>query len=235
MLYVFYGSDRQAARDALDAFIAAERPTDAQLTSIEAREYQPGQLADALGATSLFGGTQWCIIDTPSAQTECHEEVLAARKEMAESANTFLVLEGALLAAERKKYATYATTLEEYAAQKPSQFDRFALAQALAARDKRRSWLLLHEARLAGMRDEEIMGMWWWQLKSLRLAAQCSTPAAAGMKPFPFNKAKQALDRFPLTEVETAARTLLDVYHYARAGQHELDLALERWVLRGFC
>lgn len=234
MLYVFSGSDRHAARAALDDFLAAKRPADAQLTTIEAREYQPGQLADALGATSLFGGSEWFIIDTPSEEATCHEDVLAARQEMADSANTFLILEGPLLAAERKKYQTYATQVEEFAATKPEQFNRFALAEALASRDKRRAWLLLHEARLAGLRDEEIMGMWWWQLKTLRLAAQAATPDEAGLKPYPFNAAKRALAKYPLPGVERSAASLLTVYHDARAGVHELDLALERWVLAGF-
>ena len=58
------------------------------------------------------------------------------------------------------------------------------------------------------------------------------TAAEAGMKDFPYQKAKRALLRFKPGEIEAKARKLLVLYHKGHRGEVDLDLALEEWVLR---
>ena len=232
MFTLFYGTDRNGVRDAATSYIEKNKPADATLTTLDAAEYQSGQLADALGAASLFGGAEWFVIDTPSNNTECDEEVKSALAEMAESPNTFVVLEGALLAAPKKAYTKYAEDMEECAAEKSDRFNSFALAEALAGKDKRKLWVLLQEAKFEGLREEEIVGMLWWQLKALRLAQNTTSAAEAGMKDFPYNKAKRALSKFAPGEVEKLSQSLLELYHDGHAGVREMDVALEAWSLR---
>lgn len=231
MLHLFTGADRTTVRNALTNHIEKHLPPEATLTTIDATEYEAGSLSDALGANSLFGGEQWFVIDTPSSDTVLNEETLGALAEMADSQNVFLVMEGAMLAPERKKYEKHAASVEVIVAEKAARFDMFALTEALASRDKRRLWLLLQEARLNGIRDEETIGILWWQLKALRIAAVSQGPDDAGMKAFPFNKAKGALAKFPVSDVVVRSQALLSLVHDARAGKRELDIALEEWVL----
>lgn len=233
MYVVFFGSDRNGVRDAATAYIEKQMPADATLTTLDATEYQPGQVADALGACSLFGGSEWFVFDTPSANGEFVEATQDALIELAESTNTFVILEGPLLAAAKKKYEKHATQSEEFSAEKAERFNSFALAEALAGKDKRQLWVLLQEAKLVGQREEEIIGILWWQLKALRLAMKTKSAAEAGMKDFPYNKAKRALAKFAPGEVERLAQSLLELYHDGHVGRRELDLALEEWVLRG--
>jgi DNA polymerase III delta subunit len=232
MYVVFYGSDRNGVRDAATAYIEKEMPADATLTTIDAAEYQVGEVADALGACSLFGGSEWFVFDTPSANEEFAEAVQDTLAELTESGNTFVILEGPLLAAAKKVYGKYAAVSEEFSADKAERFNSFALAEALAGKDKRHLWVLLQEAKLSGQREEEIIGILWWQLKALRLAMKTKSAAEAGMKDFPYNKAKRALVKFQDGEVERLAQSLLEVYHDGHAGVREMDLALEEWVLR---
>ena len=232
MYVVFYGTDRGGVRDAASKYIEKNLPTDVTLTTIDAADYQAGQVADALGATSLFGGSECFILDTPSLNADFLEAVKDALKELAASANTFIILEGPLLAAPKKKYSTHATEMVELTKPKDFQFNAFSLAEAVAAKDKRTLWVLLQEARLNGLREEEIIGMLWWQLKALRLASLTKSAAEAGMKEFPYNKAKSALRNFAPGEVEKLSQSLLELYHDAHAGVSDLDMALERWVLK---
>lgn len=231
MYVVFFGTDRGGVRDAATAHIEAKMPADATLTTITATEYQLGQVADALGASSLFGGSEWFVFDTPADNSEFEEAVKESLAEMAESSNTFIILEGPLLAAAKKAYGKHADTLTEFSAEKAERYNAFALAEALAGKDKRRLWVLLQEARLNGLREEEIIGMLWWQLKALRLAALTSSAAEAGMKDFPYNKAKRALAKFTDGEVDRLSRSLLELYHDGHAGMRDMDVALEQWVL----
>lgn len=233
MLHIFFGSDRGRVRDSAAEHIESKKAADATVTTIEAGQFESGQLEDALGATSLFGGEEWFILDTPSDNADFDEAVTEVLAELAASANTFVILEGALLAPAKKKYQKHATTFEEFTAEKTERFNTFAMADALASRDKRRLWVLLQEAKLSGSREEEVIGILWWQLKTLRLAAQTASAAEAGMKDFPYNKAKRSLGGFAPGEIERLSQSLLQVYHDGHGGVRDIDLALERWVLEG--
>jgi DNA polymerase III delta subunit len=231
MYVVFYGTDRGGVRDEASSYIEAKMPKDATLTTLESGEYMAGQVADALGANSLFGGDEWFVFDGPMANGEFYEEVKSALKELTESPNTFVILEDALLAAPKKAYEKYAESVTMFTADKAERFNSFSLAEALAGKDKRKLWVLVQDARLAGLRDEEIIGMLWWQLKALRLAARTSSAAEAGMKDFPYNKAKRSLTAFGTGEVERISQSLLELYHEGHAGVKDMDSALEQWVL----
>jgi hypothetical protein len=91
--------------------------------------------------------------------------------------------------------------------------------------------VLLQEARQSGLREEEIIGMLWWQLKSLRLALVTNSADEAGMKEFPYTKAKRALSTFAPGEVVLLSQSLLELYHAGHSGQSDMDVALEEWVL----
>lgn len=231
MYVVFFGSDRSGVRDAATKYIDENMPENASFITLSSGEYQLGQVADYLGASSLFGEEEWFLFDTPSYQEEFKEEVESSLKEIAESKNTFIILEDSLLAASKKTLAKHATEINEYKADKKDRFNSFVLAEALANRDKRRFWILLQEAKLEGLRNEEIIGILWWQLKSMRLAQVTKSATEAGMKQFPYNKAKQALVKFREGEVEKLSQSLLELYHDGHAGLKDMDNSLEQWVL----
>lgn len=231
MYVVFFGTDRGEVRDRATAYIDSNAPADATVTTLEAAEYQVGQVSDALGAQSLFGGVEWFVLDTPSAAEEFFTDTKEALEALAQSPNTFVILEAALLAAPKKVYAKHAAVMEEFVVEKNTAFNTFSLAEALAQRDRRQLWVLLQEAKLSGLREEEIVGMLWWQLKALRLTKNTTTAAAAGMKDFPYNKAKRALAKFQPGDIERLSLSLLVLYHDGHAGVRNMELSLERWAL----
>ena len=232
MLAVFFGDDRKKVRDAATEYIDNNLPENASLTTIEAEEYQAGWLSDALGVASLFGGEEWFVLDRPSQNGEYKEEVESALADLEKSPNTFIVLEDKMLATIKKRYDKHAVLMREFTAAKAAGFNNFALADALAGKDKRRLWLLYQEACLSGVREEEVIGILWWQLKTLRLAKLTSGAKAAGMKEFPYNKAKRSLVKFADNELERLSDTLLALYHDSRAGRRDMDIALEKWILK---
>ena len=229
MLSVFYGTDRTAVRDAAHT---EYQKVGIVPTIIEESTYVVGAVASAVGASSLFGGSECFLLDTPSGDDEFEAEVIGSLKELAASLNTFIILEGALLADSKKKYGKHATKVEEFTATKAERFNSFTLAEALAKKDKKNLWVLLQEATAAGLRPEEIIGMLWWQLKALRLAKLTRTAEEAGMKEYPYKKAKQSLGLFKDGEVEQLSSSLLELYHEAHQGKRDMDLALEEWILR---
>ncbi|MEK7462031.1 MAG: hypothetical protein AAB618_00445 [Patescibacteria group bacterium] len=228
MLAVFYGTDRRAIRDRAQTEIDK---FEVSPTIIYDSEYKLGLVASAVGASSLFGGKECFLLDTPSGDEDFESEIFGTLAELAASHNIFIVLEGPLLADKKKKYSKQATEIEEFTATKATDFNRFAITEALAKKDKKQLWVLLQEARAAGVRDEETIGLLWWQLKSLRLAKLSRSAKEAGMKDYPYKKATQSLRNFKDGEVEALSRSLLELYHLAHQGKRDLDGALEEWIL----
>lgn len=232
MLEVYYGNDvirvRQAALKVAEKVVTSG----AVLQTIDDSNYASGLYADISGGVSLFGGEEVYLIDTPSSDASMYEDTVANLEIFQASQHLFIVIETTLLAAEKKQFAKYAGKIEEFKAVASERFNSFAMADALAAKDKKSLWLLLNEAILSGIALEELIGTLWWQLKSLRLAAQTKSAGEAGMKDFPYNKAKRALVKFKPNEVEALSHSLLQLQHDSRLGKRDLDLALEQWVLK---
>ncbi len=229
MLEVYFGSDRKAV---VDAVMHAVKKVSGEPTTIDDHSYVSGQFIELTSATSLFGETGSYIIDTPSNNidlvTECHDSLA----DMAESQNHFFIIEGTLLAGPKKKYAKHACKLEEFVADKPERFNTFGMADALARRDKKSLWVMIQEAYLVGIKEEEIIGILWWQLKALRLASVTNSASEAGMKDYPYRKAKQSLSKFSDKDITQLSHSLLSLYHQGHKGACDIKLALEGWVLK---
>jgi len=232
MYLVFFGANRELVREAATRHIDEHLPKGATLTNLNSEDYQPSMIDNLLGATSLFGGEEWFVFDEPSSNKILEDEIKDSLDLLKESANTFIILEGPLLAPSKKFYTKHAEQIEEFKTEATKTFNAFSLAEALAQKDKRKLWVLLQEAKLSGLRDEEIIGILWWQLKTIRLAKQTSSASEAGVKDFPYNKAKTALRKFEGDQIEELAESLLHLYHQSHAGLRELDLSLEEWVLK---
>ncbi|MDC1205507.1 hypothetical protein N8083_01525 [Candidatus Pacebacteria bacterium] len=231
MLFIFYGNDTVGVRKKAYECISEYEKKGFAVGRIDAEAFEGGILADAIGAASLFGGETAYVIDTPSSNAAFYEDVVEKLKEIGESNNTFVIIETALLAPEKKKFAKHAESIEEVKVTIGARFNAFGMADALAKKDKKSLWLLLQEARMAGLSSEEIIGVLWWQLKSLRLADQTNAANEAGMKDFPYNKAKRALSNFKEGELERLSRELLMTYHDGHLGKKDIDVTLERWTL----
>jgi len=232
MLQVVCGTDSITIRREAFALADTAQAAGAALHRLESDQYAPGLLADAVGASSLFGEAAVYVIDTPSELSDFLSEVLEYAPSLAESSNLFVVIEKALLAPVKKQFMNAGATLSEYKAVAGERFNVFAMADALSRKDKRTLWLLLQGASAAGIAVEEIIGILWWQLKTLRVAALTQSAAEAEMKDYPYNKAKRSVANFAGDELTVLSHSLLNVYHAGHAGEVPLNEALELWVLR---
>ncbi len=232
MLRVFFGNDTIRVREEAFTLLDNLRREGAQATILEANNYEPGVIIETVGSQSLFGGNQVYLFDTPSQEEKFYEEVVDNLSSMKEQKSVFIVVEAGLLAAEKKRFLKHADTIEEYKATAVERFNSFSLADALSRKDRKTLWLLFHEAILAGIAAEELVGILWWQLKTLRLAAIAKSAEEAGLKDFPYQKAKRSLSKFGEGELEKLSASLLTLVHNSRLGFYDTDQALERWILR---
>jgi len=234
MLKVFFGNDVIRVREAASAYLSELREQDSELdvSRLEPENYETGQLASLSETMPLFGGSKVYLVDTPSLLAPFWEEVLAEIETLERSQHTFILLEGNILAADKKKITKFIDDLTEFKSAAKTEFNAFQLAEVTARKDKRLLWLLLAEARVSGLSAEEMIGIIWWQLKTLRLANLTRSAEEAGVKDYPYNKAKKALSNFKSGEVEGLSLSLLSLYHDGHLGKRDIDLALEEWALR---
>lgn len=226
MLYVYYGSDTNKVRSEALAKLAATN-----FSRIESGNFSVGQVTSSSKGQSLFGGLEGYLLDNPSENSEYWTEVISNLDSLSKSEHLFVMVESTILAEDKKKITKFATEIIEYKKTKTDDFNQFALTDALAARDKRQLWLLLQESLKNGSAAEEIIGILWWQLKTMRLAALTNSAAEAGMKDYPYKKAKAALLKFPLPLVVQQSRALTALYHDARSGKGDMLEQLEIWTL----
>lgn len=231
MLQVFYGTDSVKAKQKAYQAAMAKLRADQEIISLEAEDYSTGTLLGLASSRSLFGSDSVYLVDVSDAASEIFKEFILECEALAMSQNLFVCVVGTLLAADKKTLTKHTSVLEEYKKDPTARFNTFSLADALAGKDKRTLWLLLEEAKRNNLSSEEIIGTLWWQLKALRLAEKTKTAAEAGIKDFPYQKAKRSLRNFKSGEIETKARRLLKLYHEGHKGEVDLDLALEAWVL----
>jgi len=234
MLIVYTGTDTVAVRAKAHEHADALADRGATVDRVEAEACTPDLLRDRIGAQSLFerAAPGVLLLDTPSEKAGALDAVLGYAGELAESPNIFILLEGKLLAAPSKKLKAATKEFHEVkGGAAPERFNVFALADALSRRDKKSLWVLLVQARHAGLAAEEIAGTLFWQLKVMRLAERAKSAEEADLKPFVYSKAKRALTQFAPGELDRRSRTLISLYHDARLGLCDMELALERGVL----
>lgn len=227
MLEVFFGSDTEATRTHAHARIKEHVEKGRTLLSLP-DGYLPGQLRELAEAESLFGGSHVILIDTPSRNVEMFDEVRELTPLLAESTHLFVIIEEKLLAADKKLFSTYADTHSEFTNGKEESFSAFALADALLRKDKKALWTLLQKSKETSS-FEEIVGMFLWQLKCIRLAKRTQSGEEAGLKPYVFKKAQSSA--FTNDEADQLSRELLAMYHDVHLGKRDGEIALEKFAL----
>jgi DNA polymerase III delta subunit len=232
MLSVFFGNDVSLVRKKALECAHANHKEDTLVTRITTDQYTDGIFVDLAGGSSLFGSTQVVVVDTPSEDELVFDAVMAQLSLMQESINHFILIEGPLLAAQKRNIEACATYIEECALPKAEKFNAFALTDAFLKRDKKTLWLLLREGEREGLSDEQVIGLLFWQIKTLRLVEKTASAEEAGLKPFVYSKAKQALRNFKKGEVDELSRSLLSIYHDGHLGKQDINFALEQWVLK---
>lgn len=228
MLHVFVGNDVVTLRKDVDVFLSKE---DSGVVRVTVENYAAGILRDYVHAQSLFGGqSDVVVLDFLSEDEVAFEEMFALLKELATSTRTYVVLDKKPKTAHDKALQKYATSYKEVAPKEKETFNTFALADAFARKDKKSLWILLVRARMAGVAPEEVAGVLFWQLKTLRLAAQTRSAEEAGLSEYPYKKAKAAVREFKKGELEELTEKLLTLYHDGHADS-DMELGLERFAL----
>lgn len=241
MLYVFHGTDAASAvtkATSLVDSLRAKRP-DASYVRVEAAQWSPSVIEEHIGGQGLFSNKYIIFLDRVTENAEAKESFAEFAQVMAESTNIFIVLEGKLNAELKKAFEKHAEKLVECEKKEATktfgagsgEFNIFALADAVGARDPFKAWSVYREAVDQGNEPESVIGTLFWQVKSMKVAARASSAGESGLSPFVFAKAKKAAGNYSPEELDRLADKLITIYHDAHRGMCDAELAVERVML----
>jgi DNA polymerase III delta subunit len=234
MLYIYYGTDTGKARAKVRATVNAllAKNPDAlnfRITDDTFAEYDFDELTQS---QALFKNEYIAVFENILAgeHAEIFIDNLAALKD---SKHLFFVLEEKLTAPVRKKLEKHSEQIQEFEKKEKmaEKFNVFALTDALGARDREKLWVMFHQAKQNGTSDEELHGLFFWMLKTMCIAQGARSPEEAGMKPYPFKKAKGFLRNYTEAQLKEHIAVLATLPQKSRRNGASLDIALERFIL----
>ncbi len=242
MLYVFHGTDTHSAVTKATSLVNSLRAkkADASYVRVEAGQWTPSIIEEHLGGQGLFSNKYIIYLDRVTENSEAKEKLPDLIPAMQESSNIFIVLEGKLNAELKKAFEKSSEKMVECGVNsetvnskqgKKEEFNIFALADAVGARDTFKAWSMYRQAIDSGTEPENIVGTLFWQVKSMTLAANASGAGEAGVSPFVFSKAKKAAGNYSSEELGKLTRSLITLYHDGHRGVSDLELSIERVML----
>lgn len=236
MLYLLHGTDTARSRKKLSTLIEgllAKRP-DALLVRIEGEQYDPAFLEAQIGGQGLFAPRSIVVLDSVLQKTDAREHFCTFLSDIAGSENVFVCVEGVVEKDTLSLFEKHAQKVEEHTVQKVEKDDFgfiFSFTDAFGERRKKDAWLLFEKAKRRGYAVEELHHKAFWQVKNMLLALSAKTPEEAGMKAFPFSKAKKAGAKWTEAELKNISDTLVSMNHESRRGRADLALSFEYLLL----
>jgi DNA polymerase III delta subunit len=213
MIYFLYGTDIDKARTKANELIESlrKKKPDASFFKIDSENFNGSLLQEYIGGQGLFSNKYIVYLDRLCEKKEVKEEFLEKIKEISESDNIFIVLEGKIDKATATKIEKKAEKTQDFELINKKEkvfYNAFALADAFAQGNKKEAWMLYRKAIDKGEAPEALHGMLFWKIKSIILNNPSST--------------KQLL---PLAD------KLITIYHDSRRGEYELETRLEAFIL----
>lgn len=233
MLYLFHGTDTKKAHDkayGLAQSLLSKKP-DASLFSLGKDDWNKDRIAELLQSQGLFMGNYIVFVDMRSFLADDTDVFMSYIHEIKESPHIFIVLGGKIDKKILKEFEKKSQKVQEYSIPAPEEKKDFRMTDALGNRDKKNLWVLYQEALRMGKEAEEIHGLLFWQVKNMLLALNSKTAEEAGMKPYPYTKAKQALKNYSKEDLYNLSQALVYEYHNARLGKGELETGIEKVIL----
>ena len=236
MLYLFHGLDTRKSAEKAHSLVGSlriKRP-DAAFVAVDADHWSVSTIEEHLGGQGLFSNKYIVFLDRVTENPDAGEKIVDLIPAMNESANIFIVLEGKLSAELKKAFEKHAEKTVEsdgVSVTGKKDFNIFALADALGARDSFKVWSIYRTALESSNEAESIVGTLFWQVKSMVLAAKAKNAAEAGLNPFVYAKSKRYAANFSDGELRRLLKELIVLYHEGHRGTVDLEMGVERVLL----
>lgn len=210
MIYLYLGTDREAAREKMNAAVekASKGATITRITDAHTID----DLKAALQGGGLFAERRVLVFEGVCVNPDLCDVLLDALDGLSKSGENNFVFEEKPLAELRKKLEKYAEKVEKFdAPKKERDATIFALANAMRRGDKKTLWVGYMKEVAKGNAPEAVHGVLFWAAKDMLLKSSGNDAARARL----------------------LVAKLAELPHEARRRGEDLEYALERFALSG--
>ena len=215
MLYLFTGDDTKNKALSYEKFMESI-PSGTEIFSINRNDFDPIQIESFYSGASLFSALSAVVFKNIFDYEETRDFILDKLKQMSESANSFIFLEGKLNKPifDAFKKARAETNVFELPKEKKEKYDNFLVANAFADKNKFNTWLYFRQAMDRGVAMEEITGVLFWKIKDSLL--------------------KKNFSKFSEQQLKNFVSKLSYLLPEARKAGLDADSAFEQFLLEAF-
>lgn len=234
-MYAFIGSDTTRARKEIrllvDTFSSAG--TSARVVHFDEENFDAQLALEAMNEQNLFGGQNIIVLDSILSHDLGEKFYL---EDLALSSNIIILRENTLKKALLVKVQSLCDIVvcDAIKTAEQKKFGDFALADAVAARDKRVAWVEFQKSKRRGEAMEPIHGMLFWAFKTMTMIATLprTEAIASGVKAFTYSKYQAAMKGYRTEEILSHLDELKDMYHKAHRGECDLEISIEQFLLK---
>lgn len=251
MFYLFHGTDKIKARAQVNKIVEAakKKHEGAGFFNLSVENFSANKIDELTANQGLFYSCSIVFADNLCDEMEISEILIKKLKEIKESPNFFVFLEGSLNKKELERFEKYADKVEEFKkiekkltkkealALKGEKVDFFDFTNALGEKNKKLLWTLYQDALAEEVPAEEIHAMFFWQVKAMLGALRTKDAGEAGLNPYVYTKSKAYGKNFGGTAEESEKKLkemsskLFTMYHEAHRGNIDFAVALEKFIL----
>ena len=169
MLYLFSGDDSKNKSLNYEKFIKS-LPIGVETFFVGRNNFNKMQIESFYSGSSLFSALSAVVFQNIFDYEETRDFVFDKLKQMGESNNSFVFLEGKLNkpmldAFKKVEPKRIQMNVFELPKRKLEKYDNFLVANAFANKDKLNTWIYFRQAMDAGVGMEEIVGVLFWKIK----------------------------------------------------------------------
>ena len=238
MIYLIYGNNFSKTRSKLQEILSLQikKKPDASYFKLNSENWDTRILDEFISSQGLFESKYIVVVDSMLSNKDSYEEIKTKLKEISASPNIFIFIDGSLTKEMVNKVSKYSEKIQEFSDKKEGptkigEINVFTMSDALGARDKKRLWIMYQKAIFVGMEPEEIFRLFFWQIKSMLISQMSKSAKDAGLNPFVYKKSLGFAKNFKKDELNKLSSNLIRIYHDARRGILDFNIALERFVL----
>jgi hypothetical protein len=223
MLYLFSGDDSKNKilnyEKFIKSFSAQVGIPLSEIFFINRNDFNPIQIESFYSGSSLFEAVSVIVFQNIFEYEETRDFVLDKLKQMGESGNIFIFLEGKLNktildAFKKVEPKRVQINIFELPKEKLEKYDNFLVANAFANKDKLNTWLHFRQAMDLGVGMEEIVGVLFWKIKDMLL--------------------KKNFSKFKESELKIFSSHISYLLPEARKKGYDAEAAFEQFLLEAF-
>ncbi len=221
MIYLFGGDDAKSKVTGYEKFMKS-LPKGQEIVVVSRNQFNRVEVESFYSGSSLFSPVSTIVFQSILEHEETRDFILEKLELLAESANSFVFLEGKLnkpilegfKKAQSAKQTLAALNIFELPKEKKEKFDNFLVANAFEKKDKLNTWIYFREAMDRGVGMEELIGVLFWKIKDMIM--------------------KRNFGKFSESELKDSASRLSYLLPKARKDGRDAESAFEQFLLEVF-